>query len=184
MMEHTALLNGTTSTTATKNHDGKEKKGYTLLIFFTALLLGCAFYGRQIRGRSNPDGGGTRGATTAASLTMMSNDKAVYIPCETSVGSYVSGKDYCYTCGKSGVSGKMGFFFADDDSGPLGYCWNSQGCGPACAESQGVGGRMDGECGDACTEFVSSYPDFGPGGRDDPTYPPSVTKKPSSADGK
>ena len=74
-MEHTVLLiNRTTNTTATKNQDGKEKKGYTPLIFFTALLLGCAFYGGQICGHSNPDCGGTRFATTAVSLTMMTNN--------------------------------------------------------------------------------------------------------------
>ena len=79
------------------------------------------------------------------------------IPCETSVGSYVSDTDYCFICGKSGVSRKMGFFFADDDSGELGYCWNSQNCAPNCANFKGVGGRIDGECGDPCDNFSETW---------------------------
>lgn len=62
-MEHTAL-NGTTTAT---NHDWKEKKGYTSLVVFVALLLGLAFYAGQIRGMSLAVAGGgtTRDATAS-----------------------------------------------------------------------------------------------------------------------
>jgi len=72
-------------------------------------------------------------------------DKAIKAAddCVKSSGSYDSAKDYCFSCGG-----------ADDDDGTLGYCWNSQGCAPACANLHEVfGSRAD--CGTACTEFSS-----------------------------
>ena len=61
--------------------------------------------------------GGTTGGTTAS--LMMSNDDDSVKGCVTSVGTFNSQTDFCYTCG----AGKS-----------LGYCWNSQHpqCPPAC----------------------------------------------------
>ena len=141
-MEHT-VHNGTTSTTTTTTinkdqEEWKKKKGFGPLIMLTVLLLGCAFYAGQIRG------GTTRGATTAASLTMMAKAKEYHPTCVKSVGTYDSQKDYCYTCG--GTS----------DSGKLGYCWNSQTpqCVPDCGNMKGVSGVGNNQCGDPCDGFL------------------------------
>ena len=73
MMEHTAL-NGTASTTIIKDQEEwKQKKGYGPSILFAVLLLGGAFYAGQSRGT-------IRGATTAASPTMMSTDAKYMVP--------------------------------------------------------------------------------------------------------
>ena len=141
MMDETTALNGTT----TKDQEWKQKKGYTPLIVLTALLLGCGFYAGQIHGArtSLAVGSGTTrgGATTAASLTLMSNEAE--FTCVKSVGTFDSQKDYCYTCGSC-------------EKGTLGYCWNSQTpqCPPACDNLQGVSGIGDNQCGGPCDKFL------------------------------
>ena len=47
MMDETTALNGTATS---KDHDGKQKKGYAPLIVLTALLLGLTFCAGQFRG--------------------------------------------------------------------------------------------------------------------------------------
>ena len=151
MLNESTALNGTTATT--KDHDWKEKKGSTYtpwIVVTTALLLGLlAFYAGQRRGSSTVAGGvggTTRDAT--ASLTLYSDDDDFdghtrFKGCEESIGSYVSGTDYCFACGEK----------AD---GTLGHCWNNKECPPACGDARGVSGRMDGECGTACRTFKFS----------------------------
>jgi len=140
MMEHTAL-NGTASTIIKDQEEWKQKKGYGPLILFAVLLLGGAFYAGQSRST-------IRGATTAASLTMMSNDAELeymgHPTCVKSEGTYDSQKDSCYTCGSR-------------EKGTLGYCWNSQTpqCPPACDNVQGVSGIGDNQCGGPCDGFLS-----------------------------
>ena len=74
MMEHTALNGTASSTTIIKDQEEwKQKKGYGPSILFAVLLLGGAFYAGQSRGT-------IRGATTAASPTMMSTDAKYMVP--------------------------------------------------------------------------------------------------------
>ena len=86
-------------------------------------------------------GGTTRGATP--SLTLYTDDDD--FDGHTRFQGYVSGQDYCFTCGDG-----------PDDDGTLGYCWNNKECPPACGNARGVSGRMDGECGTACQTFKFS----------------------------
>ena len=147
MMDEKTALNGTTTS---KDQEWKQKKGYTPLIVLTALLLGCGFYAGQIHGArtSLAVGSGTTrgGATTAASLTLMSNEAE--FTCVKSVGTFDSQKDYCYTCGSK-------------KEGTLGYCWNSQTpqCPPACDNVQGASGIGDNQCGDPCDKFKFFFTD-------------------------
>ena len=71
-----------------------EKKGYTLLVVSLALLLGVTFYAGQMHGGARTsravDGGTTRGATMAASLTMMSNDPRQFCYMHTDRASCVA----------------------------------------------------------------------------------------------
>ena len=105
-----------------------------LIVFTTALLLGLAFVAAG-------GGGTTRGATP--SLTLYTDDDD--FDGHTRFQGYVSGQDYCFTCGDG-----------PDDDGTLGYCWNNKECPPACGNARGVSGRMDGECGTACQTFKFS----------------------------
>ena len=70
--------------------------------------------------------------------------------CVKSEGTYISDKDFCYSCGG-------GDEYNGGDGKTVGYCWNSQNpqCPPACGNVQGVSGRMDGNCGDACHTFLT-----------------------------
>ena len=84
--------------------------------------------------------GGTTGGTTAS--LMMSNDDDSVKGCVTSVGTFDSQTDFCYTCG----AGKS-----------LGYCWNSQHpqCPPACHYMWGVADQGDNDCGKPCDSFLT-----------------------------
>ena len=117
------------------DHSWKKKKGYTPLMVFTVLLLGCTFYTGQIHGVAS---------LIFSSADGSSNGGGV---CVVSSGTYQSHKDYCFTCGGG-----------SDDDGTLNNCWNSQDCFPLCANAQGVGDVGDGNCGNACTTFVSTLP--------------------------
>ena len=140
MDETTALNDVTATTTITKKHDWKGKKGYMPLVVSLALLLGVAFYAGQIDGRT------TRAAAAEAATGMdaanadAASNEAEFT-CAKSSGTFDSQTDFCYTCG----SGKT-----------LGYCWNSQNpqCPPACDNVQGVSGIGDNQCGGACDEFL------------------------------
>jgi len=142
MDETTALNDVTATTTITKKHDWKGKKGYMPLVVSLALLLGVAFYAGQIDGRT------TRAAAAEAATGMdaANADAASNVGrvCAKSSGTFDSQTDFCYTCG----SGKT-----------LGYCWNSQNpqCPPACDNVQGVSGIGDNQCGGACDEFLNAY---------------------------
>ena len=139
MMDETTALTGTTTT-------AKEKKGSTpLVVFFTfsitLLLVGLAFNaGQPIRGSTSLAGSGaTRGANTAASLTLLSKETDLFHPtCVTSVGTFNNQTDYCYTCGGGSE------------------CWNSQHpqCPPDCDNVQGVENIGDNNCGDPCDRFL------------------------------
>ena len=155
-MDETTALNDVTTTTTTT-----EKKGYTSLAMSLALLLGIGFYAGQIHGGTSLAGvgGTTRGATASYEFTghFITMDQTgtgdLYtqaleptLPkCVKSEGTFDSQKDYCYSCG--GTS----------DSGKLGYCWNSQTpqCSPKCDNLQAVSGI--GVCGGACDEFASHW---------------------------
>ena len=144
MLDETTALIGPATT--------KEKNGYTpLVVVFTALLLVLALYAgqnRQGRGTSRAvaAGGTTRGAIPTSLLFSSAEEASsngALGACVESVGTYQSNTDYCFTCGGG-----------EDDDGTLNYCWNNQECFPLCANAQGVGGRLDGECGTACTTFA------------------------------
>ena len=129
MMDEKTALTGTTTTTTTTTKEKKRPTPLILVLFTFAALL---FVGLAFSSAGRPMHGGTSLAGS------------VHPQCVKSAGTYDSQKDYCYTCG--GTS----------DSGKLGYCWNSQTpqCVPDCGNMKGVSGVGNNQCGDPCDGFL------------------------------